>query len=170
MNYYIFRHGETISTKGIAPYGNTQFTTGILPEGHAAIEKMSEFLKNIPTDHNAASELLRVQQTVKIVTKVTGKVFEKDIRLNELLTEDGVEPPYPFTGYFIPRRKLLREFIKEMEIKYVSVAICTHGYIISGLKHLITKGEFNVEDVGDYPQPGILTILKDKRLEEIDFN
>ena len=171
MNYYIFRHGETIARKGISHYNDQQLTTGILPEGAGAIEKMAHYLKEIKTDHNAASELLRVQQTVEIIENITNKHFVKDSRLNELLDENNLEPPYPFTGYLDGKVKQLNSFINEMKREnYKSVLIGTHGYIIASLKRLLTDKEVTADNLNDFPKPGVLTIIKDKTIKEVDFN
>lgn len=172
MNFYIFRHGETFSTvNSDSGYGDKQFTTGILPEGIPAIQRLAEYLKQITPDHAAASELLRVQETVKVVTKITGVEFVKDKRLNELLDENGMAPAPPYAPYFEIQKEQLKEFLQEMEKhNYKTVFICTHGYNIAGIKHLILNNSFEVKDLPNYPNPGVLTIIKGKEVEEIDFN
>lgn len=172
MTFYITRHAHTFATVDTnKSYANKELTTPILEEGKPTIVKLATYLKDISTDHNARSELLRVEQTAQIISQVTGKHFVADPRLNELLDENNMLPPYPYTGYFENKREQFIDFINEMNQKsYKSVLVCTHGIGISGLRCLLTKGNFEVEDIHTYTDPGVLLIIKNKKVEQIDFN
>ncbi|QQS39235.1 histidine phosphatase family protein [Candidatus Woesebacteria bacterium] len=172
MIFYILRHGETFSSKeNDAGYGDKQLTTEILPEAIPAIIRMANYLKVIHPDHAAASEILRVQETVAIATRITGVEFTSDPRLNEMLDERNLEPEYPYSGYFEDKKNMVIDFINEMKTKkYKTVFVATHGIVIAALKHLVTTNSFTVEEVGDYPEPGVLTIINNTTIEEVNFN
>lgn len=160
QTFYIFRHGETLVSKTNSVYGDTVLTAEILPEGKPIIEKLGSFLKDIPTDFNVSSEFLRCRQTVEIVSRVSGKEFTFDRRLNELYDETIEE--------FIAK---LKDFLKEVRQKnYPSVLICTHGAIIAILTELIVLGNLKSYDVTNYPRPGILRIIKAGKIQDLDFN
>ena len=53
---------------------------------------------------------------------------------------------------------------------YKSIAICAHGGTIAGLKRFIVYGEYNPEDLYDFPVPGVLVEIKNKKVLEKDFN
>ncbi len=164
MELYIFRHGLTEQVKQNINYTIENVRTAeLLPEGLPAIEKLALYLKNIPTDYNVASPFVRSVKTVEIVENITGKKFVFDNHLGEYVFQEGES-----FGQMAGR---IRDFLNDLEQKhYSSVAVCTHGAIISGLKYLKTKGEFKLPELTDYPLPGVLTIIKDKTVSEIDFN
>ena len=158
--YYIFRHGDTFYTKNRQPYPEDNFSVEILAEGIPALEKIGAFLKDISSDFNVSSEYLRCQQSNKIVSQISGLKFEKDARLNEFSHE-----------VFDNLVKRLESFVDEVEKnKYQTIVICTHGAVIAGLKNILMGSEYEKSEMVDYPRPGVLTIIEDKKIEEIDFN
>jgi broad specificity phosphatase PhoE len=134
----------------------------ILPNEKKVIYSLAKYLKNTNTDANFTSPYLRCQQTVEIVKEVTGKIFVSDKNLKDWYSskED--------TGKMITRIKTF--FNKLQKLNYNSVAICTHGYPINALIALATKGKVLNNDLYHYPQPGVLVIIKDKKIKYIDFN
>lgn len=158
--YYIFRHGETFATKSGGGYGVRIFNAPILPEGKEAIEKMAKFLKAKDVDLSLSSPFKRCKQTVEIISGITGSEFKFDKRLSEFFLETF--------GHFKRRIKNLVDEVESSD--YKSVAICTHGAVISGLTGFLTKGVFEVLSVPDYPDPGVLIIIRDHHLEEVNFN
>jgi 8-oxo-dGTP diphosphatase len=158
--YYIFRHGETFATKKKCWYGTKLYSAPILEEGKPSILRLADYLKKYESDYNVCSPFLRCQQTVAIVSEITGKKFESDKRLREF----AFEFPWDFT------KRILR-FIKEMEeSKYETIVICTHAAVLSVLIQYLTKGNINLLERVIAPLPGVLTIIKDKKLEEVNFN
>jgi hypothetical protein len=69
---------------------------------------------------------------------------------------------------FSPRPKKFLEYLNSQKID--SACICTHGGVMAGLKHFIQEGKFELDALPDFPHPGVLWILEDKKLEEINFN
>ena len=157
--FYIFRHGLTYHAKHYLPYGEHIYDAEILEEAIPPLERMGDYLKNIPTDKNVTSPFLRCLQTVEIIQRVSGKEFEKEERLKE-----DVE------GFDVLEERV-RSFVEEInKSDYTSIAICTHGAVIGTLKHLLVRGDVELSNIMDYPIPGVLTIIKDGKIEEIDFN
>lgn len=158
--FYIFRHGETFATKSNSNYGFTVFSAPILEEGKPVIIKMAKFLKKIPSDFNASSPLKRCRQTAEIVTEVTGKEFVFDKRLTEFFFE---------THWGFERR--VKSFLDQIEkASYQNMMICTHGAVLMMLKRLLLKTEKKKLNFFDYPKPGVLWIVENGKLEEINFN
>src|SRR5437762_1931158 len=121
--FYIFRHGETFATKLEKGYGRKVFSAPLLDEGHPAIERIGEYLKNIETDFNTSSNVKRCRQTVEIVSQISGKQFIFDKRLNEFFLET----------YWHFRRRI-KGVLKDIDQKgFSSVCICTHGACIAML-------------------------------------
>jgi len=159
-SFYIFRHGETHATWTKTPYGEAVVSAEIIVEGIPAIKNTANYLKQVPSSFNASSELLRCRQTVEIVSEATGKIFVFDRRLNELINES-----------FDVFKNRVMDFLKEIEIKnYENILVCTHGAVIAALKHLITKKRVEASELSDFPEPGVLTLIKDKKVQEINFN
>lgn len=159
-SYYIFRHGQTYFTKNGLIYGDQILTAPILEEAKPVTERFSAYIKNIPTDLNVSSELLRCTQTTKIITEITGKVFSTDKRLNEFFDE-------PFTDF----AQRIKSFLDEIEAsEFNDILVCTHGGVMAGFKHWILNNNFPEEKITDYPNPGVLMIIKQGKVEEIDFN
>lgn len=163
MELFIFRHGETFETKnGSLPYGPRVESAQILPEAIPVIKRLGKYLKNIKTDTNYTSPYLRCIQTVEIVTEVSKKVFLVEDRLSE----------------YRPEKETLDELIARVEefFKYLksqkldSAAICTHGFPISVLTQLATKGFVRKHEMENYPKPGELTIIKNCKKGIVDFN
>lgn len=162
MTIYIFRHGETKETKLNIAYGENVYNSNILEEGKQAIKKIGEYLKNIKTDANYASEFKRVKQTVDIVEKISGKKFAFDKRLNEFLDKSEGET-------FSNLKDRTQKFLADIGTKD-HIAICTHGAVIAAIKNLIL-GKFDKrEQIYDFPRPGILWIIRKNSLKEKDFS
>lgn len=160
--FYIFRHGETDRTKNNIPYPlDTNDSVPILEEGKPVIRKLANYLKDCPTDIYYRSHFLRCKQTADIITEITGKVFVED---------DRIYDHQPGEGFDHLHERVLSFYNFVNESNHQSIAVCTHGEVISGLKFLATTGKFLPEQQGDFPRPGILLIIKDKKVEEIDFN
>jgi broad specificity phosphatase PhoE len=157
--YYIFRHGETFYSKSRSSYPEDNFSVEILPEGILALERLAKYLKNISSDFNVSSEYKRCQQSIKIVSEISGLHFENDARLNEFNRET-----------FEDLVKRLQSFVKDIEEKnYSTVIICTHGAVIAGLKNILTGSEYEKCEMVDYPRTGVLTCIENNKIEEIDF-
>ncbi|MGA2910577.1 MAG: histidine phosphatase family protein [Candidatus Microgenomates bacterium] len=164
-DYYIFRHGDTkdsgsLFVRIIGHLENT-FTLPILSKGIPALEKIGNFLKDVPTDANFCSPYLRCVDSAKIVGTVAKKRFQSDERIAEL--EDGE----PFSSFYTRVNNFLNEIDKK---NYSAISICTHGAVIAAIKHLKTSGKFFFFQVLDYPKPGNLIIIKNKKIEDVDFN
>jgi len=156
--YYLFRHGQTYATKYHLPYFFNPHI-GILPGAAPALKRVAAYLQTIPSDLNVTSAFKRCRQSADIVTKITGQPFVVDPRLNE----------YYLTTFssFTAR---LKNFLSETDQKnYQNVVICTHGGIMSGLKHLIMENNFKFTQLPDYPLPGILLIVDRQHCRQIDF-
>lgn len=158
--YLIFRHGETFATKAKSWYWHRIYSAPILEEGKPAIIKLGQYLKDIPTDFNVCSPFLRCRQTAEIVTGLTGKKFELDSRIREYSFE------FP---YYLKKRVL--NFLTEMEASdKKTILICTHAIIIELIIQYLTKGKLSLRERLAAPLPGVLTIIKNKQLKEINFN
>lgn len=160
QTFYIFRHGETFASKNGTGYGDQVFTAPILEEGIPIIEAMGEYLKKIKTDYNVSSEIERCRQTVTIISRITGKEFIFDERLNEPFMES-------FQNISDRLTSLLDDIKKN---KYHSILICTHGAIIGTLLGFFTKQQFAEENLYNYPPPGVLTIVKGTFIKQLNFN
>ncbi len=157
--FYIFRHGETFATKANSGYGVKIFSAPLLDEGKPAIERMGNYLKNIQTDFNATSQFLRCRQTAEIISKASGKQFVIDKRIGEFFLK-------PF-GHF---RRRLKSFLKTIEQKnYQSVAICSHQAVIVMLLELLRGTDYRRLNSYNYPTPGILLIVDQSSVKEINF-
>lgn len=159
--YYLIRHGETFATKKYKGfYGWKVLSAEILPETIPMLERVGTYMKNIPTDANYSSTIKRCVQTSKILTSTSNKEFIYDKRLNEYFFETF--------GHF---KKRVQKFLQELnESNTETVFICTHGAVIAAIEHLVTVQQFTVPMVFNYPPPGILTIIKGKEIEKINFN
>jgi broad specificity phosphatase PhoE len=159
MTIYIFRHGMAVYPN--QGYGNRVLTAELLPEGIPPIQRLAQYLKQMPSDYQACSEVLRCVQTAAIVTVATGKPFVIDPRLKEYYQET-----------FDQLSQRTRAFCDELEqSSYQNVTICTHGSVIAALKHHLTEGSFDRRQETDYTQTGQLMIIHDdKSVEVLDFN
>jgi broad specificity phosphatase PhoE len=164
MDYYIFRHGYTKEILDNIDYDKERVISAeIIPEKSYAIEKLGSYLKNIPTDFNVSSPFLRCKQTAEIVTEASGKQFTFDDRLGEFVFQFGEE--------FSQMSARIKNFVEDIQTRnYHAVTICAHGGSISAIKHWLNEGVYDFDDLQDYPNPGVLTIIKNKIIEEIDFN
>lgn len=135
---------------------------GIKMEAYPVLKKIGSYLKNVKTDANFTSPYPRCADSAKIVGEVAKKKFVKNDMLREL--EKNGEG---FNKFGLRVRTFLNMIHDK---KYSSVAICTHGAVIGALKHLIVSGEYSFYNVWDYPQPGNLIIIKNKKIEVMDFN
>jgi len=168
-DFYIFRHGNTVSTEvgGILSKLNIRIGGGsanlpILPKGVPALEKIGGYLKNIPTEANFTSPFARCIESSNIVGKITGRKYVPDERIREYDT--GRKDFSAFRGRII-------EFLDEINKKnYSSVSICTHGAVIAAIKHLKLRQKFHYIQVLDFPNPGNLIIIKGGRIETLNFN
>jgi len=160
MNYYIFRHGETFFSKFKIPYGIFINVAPILPSKIPVTKRLAEYLKNVPTDANFSSPYLRCKQTIKIIEKVSLKKFVFDTRLGEFHNET-----------INKMEARLTNFLEEIKKKnFQNVMICSHGWPIVCLKDIILKGKLDSQDLGKYPNPGILICIKNGKVKEINFN
>ena len=162
MNLYVFRHGETYFSKNNLPYGDKVKTAEMLPEGIPAVERLARYLKNIPTDANFSSPFKRCRKTSEIVQQITGKEFTFDERLQDWIPEEESVPD-------VIRRAT--DFAKEIENRNCkSVAICTHGYPINALVAYFTKGFVREADLENFPKPGVLVSVKNKKASFKNFS
>lgn len=163
--YYIFRHGDTVNTgetNHLIKNGGGSKNLPILSKGKPVLKKIGLYLKNIPTDANFTSPYLRCKASSKIVGEISDKKFVSDERIIEL--RDSFKGALRF-------KKRVKEFLEEIETKgYSSVAICTHGAVIAAIKHLVTEGRFFYFQGIDYPSPGKLMIIKNKKVRILNFN
>jgi broad specificity phosphatase PhoE len=163
--YYIFRHGQTYATKAGTDYIHG-INPPILDEGIPAIKKLGEYLKDKPTDKNYTSEFLRCKMTSKIIGDISGRNFTEEPLINEWIT-----PPLPNPETFESLHKRLTEFVnKTKSSKDESFAICTHGANITGLKMLLLNQNFARHEAYFYPDPGVLTVIQNGEVGEINFN
>lgn len=160
MNFYIFRHGQTIYSKQNIPYGTEIESADIIPEGKPVTIKLAKYLEEIETDGNFCSPYKRCRHTIELIESVSNKTFTYDPRLGEFNQES-------FTGF----AQRIKNFLDELAMTDLkSVAICTHGGVIAGISMWLTKNHFLKEELDNYPRCGTLTIIKDSKLELIDFN
>jgi broad specificity phosphatase PhoE len=158
ITFYLTRHA--LATHSTTGYGDEILSAQILPEGIPPIKSMAHFLKDIPTDQNVSSEVLRCQQTAKIISQITHKKFTPDARLNEF---------YQDTWKTFEERVL--SFLSDcLFSNQKKILLCTHGAVIAVLKNHLTKGFFEVSNEFDYPQTGELWIIQNRKLEKKNFN
>ena len=163
MRLYIFRHGMTLQSKNNVPYTPENYKTSpLLDEGIPVIEKIGNYLKDIKTDVNYTSPILRCTQTAEIISEISGKIFLP----NDLLTEYG-----QWVESFEDLRARANKFIEYLNTQQVEFsAICTHGGVISALKYLLVYKKYKPVNLTDYPLPGVITIIENTKFEEVDFN
>lgn len=158
--YYIFRHGETFATKQKGWYWYKLYSATILEEGKPSILRLAEYLKKIPTDFNVSSPFLRCRQTVDIVSTITGKEFKFDKRIGE----HTFEFPWVF-------KKRILSFVNEIENSdKQNILICTHGVVIQMLIKYLAKDNPTLIESMVAPFPGVLIIIKDGKLIDMNFN
>lgn len=159
MTTYIFRHGMAVHPN--VGYGDRVLTAELLPEGIPPIQRLGQYLIDVPSDEQFCSEVLRCRQTAAIVTEATGKPFVIDPRLREYHQET-----------FAQLAERTKSFCDDLQRStYDNVMICTHGSVIAALKHYLTEGRFEPRHETDYIQTGQLLIVNDDQsIEVVDFN
>ncbi|MEM7032660.1 MAG: histidine phosphatase family protein, partial [Chloroflexota bacterium] len=92
-----------------------------------------------------------------IVAEARNTPFVSDARLNEYHDET-----------FDEMKARVKDFLDSLqEQPYQQVMICSHGMIIAALTNFITKGSFELANQNDYPPPGELFIIRDKKVDKI---
>lgn len=158
--YYIFRHGLTLAVKRKRWYWHTLYSAQIIEEGKPSIERLATYMKDIKGDYYVSSPFLRCRQTSAIVSKATGKEFAVDKRLGEY----SFELPWRFKKRFL-------SFIADMEESdYKTIVICTHSIGIEMLIQFVTNGKLRFFHRLTAPLTGVLTIIKDGKITEKNFN
>jgi broad specificity phosphatase PhoE len=165
--YYIFRHGATYATKAGIDYTRENPDPPILDEGVVAIKKAAKYLKNMNTGLNLTSKYLRCRMTADIISDITGKKFDTELLLNEALLV-GIEFKNETLEEFLDRMRRLH--LKLISTAANNILLITHGAVIGCLKHLLVKGKVEEQNIYDYPEPGILTVIKGGSVKEINFN
>ncbi|MFC1647109.1 histidine phosphatase family protein [Patescibacteria group bacterium] len=156
--FYLFRHA--LATRSKNGYGDKILTAEIIPDEIGPIEKIATFLKKIKNSQNIRSELKRCEQTTEIITQITGKQFSTDARLNEYYQENFQQ----FSARIF--EWLNQTLANEPE----NLIICTHGSIIAGIKNFILLNNFPKNKLYDYPECGELLIIKERKVQTINFN
>jgi broad specificity phosphatase PhoE len=158
--YYIFRHGLTLPVKKKQWYWHTLYSAHLIDEGKPSVERLAAYMKDIKADYYVSSPFLRCRQTAEIVTRVTGDKFATDKRLGEYVFEF----PWNF-------KKRILSFISDMETSgYKSIVICTHSIVIEMLIQYITNEKLRFFHRLTAPLTGVLTIVKDGKISEKNFN
>lgn len=163
---YIFRHGDTKESGSLLVkflgYRGDSHNLPILPKGLPALEKIGKFLKDVPTDANFCSPYLRCMESAKIVGSIAKKIYQPDERIQELDSSGG-----KISSFF----KRVNNFLDEINKKnYSAVSICTHGAVIAVIKHPEIGKKVFFFQVLDFPNPGNLIIIKDGKVDTINFN
>lgn len=157
-NLYLFRHA--LATKSKRGYGKKILSATLLDDGIPAFKKLTLFLKDIRESLNISSKILRCRQSAKIISQITHKKFIYDPRINEFYHEEFED----FT-------KRVTDFLQDLEKNdHQNIIICTHGIVIAAIKNLILKGKFTKSNRYDYPPTGELVIIKNNKIQNIDFN
>lgn len=160
QTFYIFRHGETYNTKNKIMYDEISVVEAdILPEAKPIVRKMGQYLTNKQLDYCTSSPVKRCRQSVKIIEKEINIKFNFDERLTEYFGEN--------VEHMVKR---LQDFLEEIKQKnYSSVAICSHGEPVSALIKLLTKGGFTEDDLHNFPDTGIVAVVKAGKVEFKNF-
>lgn len=165
-SYYLFRHGDTYETLHHLVYGKNILIAPIISEAKIYIRKMGEFLNTKSIDLLVCSEILRCRQTAEIISNIIRNPFFPDQRLNEY-DPDSPYTPETFAKFMARVSSLLAEFESG---NFQHIAVCGHGSGIAALTNLISFGKFSEENFSDYPEPGIIWIIKNKEhIEKISF-
>ena len=136
------------------------YSAEILEEGIPAIENLATFLRKYSFYKCFTSEILRCVQTSQVVEKITGFKFEKYSRLNEFVDET-----------FDEFKERISNAIERFEsVNGKTYLICTHGAVISALKHLLVTGKYEEKDFMDFPSPGNLIIVDQTGFRIKNFN
>jgi len=168
--FFIFRHG--LATRNPDGYGDQILTATLLDDGIPAIKKLAEYFKGIPSDFQYSSELLRCRQTAGMVTDATGKQFSSDARLDEYHQETFLQLTERVDD-------LLEDIVlradricqnRDCNTQPATILICTHGAVISCLKHLLLEGSHFQKDELDYTLPGEVLEIWKKSVQLHVFN
>lgn len=158
--YYIFRHGETLFSKTEIPYGENELTAEILPEAKPVIENLAKKLSTFPIEKCFRSEFLRCKQTAEIIEASSHYHFEPMPLLNEFVEED-----------FDVFEKRMESTVTKLEsLPENHIALCTHGANVAGFKKLLLGQEFHSHDLMYYPKTGVILVISEGKIEEIDCN
>lgn len=158
--YYIFRHGQTIYSKTETPYGENERTAEILPEAKPVIENIAKKLSTFPIEKCFRSEFLRCKQTSEIIEAISKIHFEPMPLLNEFVEDN-----------FDLFEKRMEETVNKLEsLSETHIALCTHGANVAGFKKLLLGQEFHSHDLMYYPKTGVILVIQDGKIEEIDCN
>jgi len=156
--FLILRHG--LATHNVDGYGEKILTATVLPEGIPPIKRMGAYLKTQKTDIHIVSEFIRCQKTAKIITGITGEKFTTDKRVNEFYEET-------FTNF----KQRIIQFLDDIQTqKGETILICTHGAVIAGIKSILLTDSFTEDNLLDFPKTGVLTIIQNNLVRELDFN
>lgn len=162
MKFYIFRHAETFPSKNMGGiYDKDNYTTPILYEGKDTTIHLANYLKEIPSDLNVSSPYERCKETVKMISRISGKEFVLDERIGEFYQIEYKE-----------FKERIKDFLKDVRDKdYQNIVICTHGAAMSLLVHLISdrEPEENIP-ISEFKKTGVLIKVENKNFQEIDFN
>ncbi len=156
--WYIFRHA--LATYNKNGYGDEIFSAQILPEARASIQAMAHYLRDIKPSANYSSEYLRCRQTAEIVSNVTRKKFVFDERINEFHDE-------PFEAFY---ERVHDWYAEVTNAQPANIIVCSHGAVLSALRHIVIHGDFMEQGLLDYPPCGELMIIRDIEVQLIDFN
>lgn len=157
-SWYLFRHA--LASHSRTGYADEILTAKILPEGIPPIERMAHYLSNVPNSVNWSSEILRCTQTTQIISKITGRTFTTDARLNEYYNES-------FETF---QKRIISWHDEMIKQKPSVVLVCTHGGVIAGVKHLLLEGVYPQSQNLDYPECGELLIISGHSQQSISFN
>ena len=158
---YLFRHGETIATQNrYGWYGLKFYSADILAHGIPALERLGEYLKDIPTELNLTSPFKRCQSTNKVVGGRSNKKFDYHAYLTDHL-------------FLVPKllfKKRVKKFYKEiMSHSAQTIAICTHEAVIKTLFECYSKEHNFICDGKINSKPGVLTVLSNGEVRQISF-
>lgn len=150
QTFYLFRHG--LATHSADGYGDQALTATLLPEGKSAVHQLGIYLKQFPVELALTSPVPRCLQTAEIVAEHTGWQFQIEKQVTEYYPE-----------VFAPFYDRLVNYTRELlTLPQHHIAICTHGGVIAGLRHLLTENRFAETQILDYPKPAGLVIINSK--------
>lgn len=165
--FYIFRHGATFANLSGTGYGDQVLSASIAQGSQDVLTRIGEYFKNIETNINISSTLVRCRESVAIIGPIAGKKFVFDKRVNEFSTVKNEVLDESLEDF----KRRLKDLLSEIDKKgYKSILICTHGAVVAGLTCLLTRGDFNLEDVSAFPDTGVLVTVQGKKVSEINFN
>lgn len=161
--FYIFRHGDTYHTKNKLPYEDMAISAPVIPEANKYLKKIGEYLNKKNIEYAVTSAFLRCMQSAETVGEQMRIKFFVNNRLNEY---DPVYLPGESEENF---KKRVDSFLSELIKKnFNSVAICTHGAVISLIKHRLINKTLDWNKL-DFPPPGVLLIISKGKLTIKDF-